>query len=315
MGTLIVVPFIPLLAALVVAISPQPTAEMSAAAIAINIVPRQIANAHTLFNVGIAFLFLPFSTQIVRVIEWLVPDKLNLKLGQAMRARYLDDTMIDTPTLALGLARREVNRMGDVLEEMLSGIPGAVFHGDMEKMAAIQELDNQVDTLYDLITQYLAKIGRETLSDTVADDVLAAMTAITELESIGDIIETNLAHLAQVCATGNIALSEDALDALNQFHQKVVMAFTSAMSAFVSDNADAARMVMDMKDPINRMDTHIRGVRARGLQGTLSPQNMASYTLQVDIVENLKRVYYHTKRVAKLVVKEEGAAAWGGGDQ
>ena len=313
-GTLIIVPFIPLLAALVVAVSPKPTPDMSAAMIAASIVPRQIANAHTLFNVGIAFLFLPFSTQIVRIIEWMVPDRLNGKNGQAQRPRYLDEAMIDTPTLALGLVRREVNRMGDVLEEMLEGIPAAVFHGDMEKMAAIQELDNQVDTLYDLITQYLAKIGRESLSDTVADDVLAAMTAITELESIGDIMETNLAHLAQVCATGNIALSQDALDALNQFHQKVVMAFTSAMSAFVSDNADAAHMVMDMKEAIHRMDAHIRAVRARGLHGTLSPQNMASYTLQVDIVENLKRVYYHTKRVAKLVVKEEGAAAWGSGE-
>ncbi len=209
---------------------------------------------------------------------------------RGVQARYLDESMIDTPTLALGLVRREVNRMGDALAEMLQGIPEAVFVGDMEKMAVIQELDNRVDILYELITQYLAKIGREDLSDQVADDVLGAMTAITELESIGDIMENNLAHLAEVCATGNIALDAEALNALKAFHQQVFLAFNSAISAFVSDNHEAAHMVMNMKDPINRMDTRIRGLRARSLHGsTVTAQDLASYTLQVDIVENLKR--------------------------
>jgi phosphate:Na+ symporter len=310
-GTLIVLPFIPYLGELVIAVSPKPGPGMDAAAIATDIVPRQIANAHTIFNLGVALFFLPFSTQLVRIIEWLIPDKAATTKGKEMVARYLDETMIDTPTLALGLVRREVNRMGDVLEEMLQGIPDAVFAGDLEKMAKIQDLDNRVDALYEIITQYLAKIGREDLTDRVSDNVLAAMTAITELESIGDIMENNLAHLAEVCASGNIRLEGESLRTLQEFHSQVLIAFNAAISAFVSDNSEAAQIVMDMKDPINRMDTKIRGMRARGLHGsTVTPEDLASYTVQVDIVENLKRVYYHTKRVAKLVVKEEGAAAW-----
>ncbi|RME58555.1 MAG: hypothetical protein D6790_11810, partial [Caldilineae bacterium] len=45
-------------------------------------------------------------------------------------------------------------------------------------------------------------------------------------------------------------------------------------------------------------------------QETLTPVKIASYTMQVDVLENLKRIYYHAKRVAKLTVHEEGAAAW-----
>ena len=137
------------------------------------------------------------------------------------------------------------------------------------------------------------------------------MTAITELESIGDIMENNLAHLAETRAASGIEFDPESTAALEEFHHKIMRAFTSAMVAFVSDNEDAAHMVMNMKEEINRMDSRIRALKAWGLQEMLSPERIANYTRQVDMVDNLKRIYYHTKRVAKLVVREEGAAAWG----
>jgi len=40
-----------------------------------------------------------------------------------------------------------------------------------------------------------------------------------------------------------------------------------------------------------------------------TPQEIAAYTLQSDIMENLKRIYEHTKRIARLVTREEGKTA------
>src|SRR5437016_3067324 len=61
---------------------------------------RQIANAHTLFNIGISLAFLPFTPWASRAVESLVPDAPE---GDSpFRARYLDERALETPALALG---------------------------------------------------------------------------------------------------------------------------------------------------------------------------------------------------------------------
>jgi phosphate:Na+ symporter len=309
-GALIALPFIPLLAQAAIAISPRAPIDPTGIVLETQTIARQIANAHTIFNVTIVMLFLPFSPLFARFVEWLVPDREDLAEHAMSMPRYLDSSLLDTPSLALGMVRREVSRMADVLEEMLADIPDAVFHGNLERMQQVQALDEHVDDLFAAITRYLAKINQEDLSEDTADEVLAAMSALTELEAIGDIIENNLNHLANVRVTNNVHLDPESLQALSKYHSQVSKAFRSAVVAFVSDNREIAKMVMGMKEEINQMDIQTRAWQALLLRETLTPQEMASYTLQMDIMDNLKRIYYHVKRVAKLVVHEEGAADW-----
>ena len=308
-GALLVLPFLGAFTALVRVISPGVDGLSTAAAQAA-IIPHQIANAHTLFNVAAALLFLPFAPWIEKIIYFLVADKPADSDSQGIQPRYLDESLLGTASLALGLARREVSRMGDLLEQMMAKVPVAVFQGDLDAVAEIRATDDHVDALYTAITQYLAKIGQQHLSDEVANAVLESMSAVTELEAIGDIMENNLAHLAQVNAGGVIQISPESLVELNGLHKQVSRALNSALTAFLTGSAEAAEAVMEMKDEINRTEVRIRAWKARRLQETLTPEKIASYTMQVDTLENLKRIYYHAKRVAKLVVREEGAADW-----
>lgn len=197
-GALIVLPFLQPFTELIRTLSPLATSGVSVAVAQAAVVPRQIANAHTLFNVTISMLFLPFVPWIERIIDILVPDKAYVDDPKMIKPRYLDESLLGTASLALGLARREVSRIGDILEQMMAKVPAAVFQGDLEAVAEIRAMDDQVDALYTAVTQYLAKIGQKNLSDDVANAVLGAMSALTELEAIGDIMENNLAHLAQV---------------------------------------------------------------------------------------------------------------------
>lgn len=309
-GALLVLPFLGPFTELVRTFSPAVAGGISGAAAQAAIVPRQIANAHTLFNVAVSLLFLPFVPWIERFIDLLVADKPPVDDPSTIEPLYLDESLLGTASLALGLARREVSRIGDVLEQMMAMVPEAVFRGNMETVAEIRAMDDKVDALYTATTQYLAKIGQQNLSDDVADAVLEAMSALTELEAIGDIMENNLAHLAQVNAGGTIQITPESMVELNGLHKQVSRSLTAALDAFLTESTEMAEAVMDMKEEINRTEVRIRAWKARRLQETLTPEKIASYTMQVDTLENLKRIYYHAKRVAKLVVREEGAADW-----
>jgi phosphate:Na+ symporter len=75
-GVLLLIGFIPEFAALVRWISPAANPELASdpAAMMAAIAPRQIANAHSLFNIGIALVFLPLIDLFVRFCYWLVPE-------------------------------------------------------------------------------------------------------------------------------------------------------------------------------------------------------------------------------------------------
>src|SRR4029450_3313122 len=78
---------------------------------------RQVANAHTFFNLGISLLFLPFTPVAGRVIETLVPD--DQREDTPFRTKYLDERGLEQPSLALGQAHREALRTADVVQGML----------------------------------------------------------------------------------------------------------------------------------------------------------------------------------------------------
>jgi len=50
------------------------------------------------------------------------------------------------------------------------------------------------------------------------------------------------------------------------------------------------------------------------MQNASGAPDFPAYTLESDIRENLKRMYYHAKRVAKIEAHVEGAAAWSNTD-
>jgi phosphate:Na+ symporter len=309
-GVLVWVAFIHQLAQLVTLISPIADPGLTGAAKLGAEAPRQIANAHTIFNVVNTLIFLPFISQFGLLVEKLVPRK-EVTPEQVLIARfkpkYLDEGMLKTPPLALSMARREIQRMGEVVENMLAGLPQSVFVGNVDNMTQIRDMDDQVDALYAAISQYLTLIGRHHLSERSSDEALELITASSEIENIGDIVEIHMSHLAGMYQSSGITFSGDELQSLRHFHEKVLDAYKTALAAVEHERREAAEMVLDMADDIiGGMDELVRDRQTQFLGEERTPQEMVAFTLQTDILENLKRIYEHSARIARLVTVRGG---------
>src|SRR3989449_3656772 len=156
---------------------------------------RQIANAPTLFNIGISLAFLPFTPLASRAVASLVPHAPE---GDSpFRARYLDERALETPALALGQATREALRMADVVQGMLRDVP-VVFASDYQKLLEdVSRRDDQVDFLGREVKLFLTRLGREAMGPDFSRKEIALISFIGNLENIGDIIDKNLMELAR----------------------------------------------------------------------------------------------------------------------
>jgi len=302
-GVLLWVMFIPQLAEFVAWLSPK-YPELSGAARMAAETPRQIANAHTIFNLANTLIFIGFTTQIARLVERLIPDSPLEAEGLMVRARYLDEELLSTPSLALDRVRLEVQHMGEIVQEMLQQILPAILTGNRQNLAAVRRRDDEVDLLYEQIIDYMGKIGKRSLTDRQTDELLRLMEAVSNLENIGDVIETNLVDLGYDRIDAGISISAPTRKVLTGFHRVIGKACDAAIQAVSQNNQQVAQTVLEMKQEISRLADSAAVHQAQRLVAE-EPNRIPAYTIEIDIIEKQKRIYYFAKRMAKTVVPPE----------
>ncbi|HDS11388.1 MAG TPA: Na/Pi cotransporter family protein [Candidatus Wirthbacteria bacterium] len=102
-GVLIFLPFIPMFTEFVIRTSPN--------------LPRQAANAHSLFNVLVSLLLFPFIKTISKLTKLIVPDEQAT--AKPRIATYIDLAQQKLPSIALAEAMRESLLMGEKTTQML----------------------------------------------------------------------------------------------------------------------------------------------------------------------------------------------------
>lgn len=302
-GVALIFAFIPQLAELVRWVSPVADTDLTGMNRLAAETPRQIANAHTIFNVGIALLFLPLAGLFARFCEWVVPDK-PLDETMIVRPKYLDEELLSTPALALDRARLEVLHMGEHVQAMLAKVMPAIAAKDRTGLMELQAMDEFVDTLHAATVEYLGKISKRALSDTQTREFIKLMEAVNNLENIGDIIETDLVSLGNKLIDERVTISKMTQEVLREIHATVSRSVAAAVQAVSQGSEIAAQSVTSMKDEITRQTDSAALHEAKRLVAE-EPNRIPAYTIEMDIIEKLKRIYYFAKRMAKTVVPEE----------
>jgi phosphate:Na+ symporter len=302
-GVLLWIMFIPHLADFVISFSPSHP-ELSGIERLGAETPRQIANAHTVFNIANTLVFIWFTVYIARLVQWLIPERLIEEEGIAVSAKYLDEELLSTPSLALDRVRLEVLHMGGRVQAMLDQIMPAIIDGSHESLDAVAQLDDEVDILYEQILDYLGRISKQSLTDQQTEELLSLMEAVGDLENIGDTIETNLVALGHERISIGFSISEPTKQVLEGFHRVIMRAVDGAVQSVSQINIDVAHAVVAMKDEITSLANSAAQHQATRLVAE-EPNRISAYTTEVDIIEKQKRIYYFAKRMAKTVIPPE----------
>lgn len=302
-GVLLIIPFLPAFADFIREISPSAPPDLTGADRMAAVVPRQIANAHTVFNVGIAVLFLPLANFFARFCEWVVPDR-PARGVTIVDPLYLDEPLISTPALALDRVRMEIGHVGEHVERMVDRMMPTILTGDQAALEEIAKLDDAVDILHGKIVTYLGRVSRQSLSDHQSHEFTRLMEAVNDVENIGDIIETDLVALGHKRIDENVTVSDATQRVLAELHEAVAESVRLAMRGLVENDERAARDVIAMKSEINRLVDAAAAHQTSRLVAD-EPNRLAAYSVEIDVVEKLKRIYYFAKRIAKASVPVE----------
>jgi phosphate:Na+ symporter len=106
----------------------------------------------------------------------------------------------------------------------------------------------------------------------------------------------------------NVKISPATQEVLSRLHKAVTESVRTAIQAVSQNSEESARIVIDMKGRISELTDSAAMHQAKRLVAE-EPNRLAAYTLEIDLIERFKRIYYFAKRMAKTVVAEEPTEA------
>lgn len=299
LGVLIILPFLPQFTQFVTDISPSAPENLVGLEALAHAVPRQVANAHTFFNVGLAVLFLPFTTQFAQFLTWLVPDK-PLQ-DEKLQPVFLDKFLISTPTLALQASRSELRRLGDEVLDMYDQLMPALLHGSKADLKEVKELDEDVDSLYGHIVEYLGGISQENIDEKQTNELLGLTYATHHMESIGDIMEINLVSLGHSRLKNAVVISKETEEVIMSIAKVCRQALKESIHSISELDRDAANRVIgmkrDFKNVVNKASVHLTKRLTSDEKNRLN-----TYALEMDMIDKLQRIYFHCARLSKCTL-------------
>lgn len=296
LGVLLWLPLIWLLVDVAVSISPS-SPELEGTARAASEVPRQIANANTFFNVINTFIFIGFTGWFARLAEWIVKDKPE-EAGVIIKPKFLDKSALIAPSLALQEARLELGRVGGIVLEMLRMLDPILGNRDAAALNDIERRDDEVDILEAEIIAYLAKLRSGTLTEQESLEFQGLMSAADNLESLADVIETDLVALAHKTAALSATSGEKTRAMLTELYGTIVEVVELTVQAVEQNDQRAAESVMLLEDTVSAQANKLLARKAERLTPD-DQEYLELVRLEMSFIDHMRRIYTLARRASK----------------
>jgi phosphate:Na+ symporter len=271
-------------------------------------VSDQIIHAHILFNCIILIAGIPLAGLVYRASQAIVAlggggEKAGTLADAELSA--LNAAALATPSLALANATREVVRVCETVEIMLTRVIELYEHADQDKIDELAALDDRVDRRHAAIKLYLAKIAPAELTQAEALRCQELLGACVKLEQVGDIIVRNmLAHVQKKLDRG-LTFTDEGWRELTAFHHVVLTNARLAFNVLVSRDAETARQLVQEKDRLRALEkqasqSHFERLR----EGTA--KSVETSSIHLDTIRDLKQINSLLASMAYPALEEAG---------
>ena len=259
-------------------------------------ISRQIANAHTSFNILSTVIFLPLVGFLEKTAIKMVPGEEEIVSTGPI---YLDERIINSPSIALSLATKEIIRMAGFCRDNLERSMKAFFEKDSKAVRQVYEYEDIIDGLEKGIIFYLAKVAQHSMTPELSDKHSGLLHAVNDFERVGDHAE-NVTNLASKRIEENLPFSEHAVEELRVMHEYVMETFEKAIYALEHEDREQSLEIKRRENKIDCMEKQLRTSHISRLNAGLCYP--ASGVVFLDIISNFERVGDHSHNIANLVL-------------
>ena len=256
--------------------------------------PRQIANAHTFFNIITTILLVPFIGQLAALCERLLPVR-----EAKIRYRRLEPILLDTPSVALQQTTTVLRKM---LGKAWRSVSCAFKLYNLEDKAnldlseRLDDLEQQINERQSDISSYLARLMEKPISHEQASHIPMLLHCVNDAERIGDHASI-VREILDTLHKGEKRISADAEGEYWRLIEILTRQAQSTLTLLAEGDVRQRDYVMKLKDEIIKLViTFEQSHLARLRQKMCSAETGVIY---IELLSEIRKVSRHLANIAE----------------
>jgi phosphate:Na+ symporter len=260
--------------------------------------PRQIANAHSVFNVVVSLVLFPAVGLISRWTKLVVRER---KVDEPRVTQFLDDNMLKVPSIAIKEVRRETTRMGKAVQRMIDLSERALLDRDKEAAREVLSTERElIDPLCDAIEHFVDAVIADNINADERNQCFQVKNANVDLERVGDHTE-NMAEAALEIIKNDVQMSKRAISDLRTLFEQARRLMESALNAWQTGEPEIGLQTAQLEDAMDRLALDARQAHMKRIEdGKCNP---AAGVIFVETLRNLERIGDHADNIAVGVIR------------
>ena len=254
-----------------------------------------VANFHTLFNVVVAIVFLPFVNTLIAISKKVVKDKGGFtKMDQELA--MLDPRFFETPNVALEQCRKVINIMCDTGKESFNVACGLVDKYDDQQRQIVNDNEAFLDKTETVLGEYIVHITEHGLSSRQNLFATELLHTVGDMERIGDHID-NIAEGAEMVHNDGIRYSDESMEEFGYLKSAIDEILDCTAKAYETEDVMMALRVEALEDVIDDMVTVMKNNHAARLKdGLCTVERGVSF---IEMLTDIERISDHCENVCQ----------------
>lgn len=258
-------------------------------------VARQIANAHTIFNIVNVIILFPFTNLLVKMIQTIIPDGED---DEDTVTRYLDKRILVTPSIALENTMFEFASMAQETSIALQNSIGAARNRDKKLVKKALENEQRINEFEKAIVQYLVEISQQNVSSQDQQIIDELFSTANDIERIGDHAE-NIADFARAIIEREIYLDEETSTELDNLYHMIQRGFNLSIDALSTGNQKTVQEVIQIERDVDKLKIEVRDKYMKRMNKGIASAESGIFVM--DLLSNLERISDHFRNIAETV--------------
>ena len=258
-----------------------------------------VANFHTLFNVVVAIVFLPFINLLISISKKVVKDKEGYtKMDQELA--MLDPRFFDTPNVALEQCRKVINIMCDTGRESFNIACDLVDKYDDDKRQIVNDNEAFLDKTETVLGEYIVHITEQRLSAKQNIFATELLHTVGDMERIGDHID-NLAEEAEIMHNDGIRYSDESMVEFGHLQGAINEILETTAKAYETQDVGAVLRVEALEEIIDDMVDAMKINHATRLkEGKCTVERGVSF---IEMLTDIERISDHCNNVCQHLLQ------------
>ncbi len=259
-----------------------------------------ISKFHSFFNITATIMLFPFAGLLVKGAAKMARiDKEDESTENADSKSHLDDRLLENPAIAVGVCFKEIARMSEKSSYGMGLVNEAIINKDKDTINSLFNLELEINSFENNISDYLTKIIRKTLSDVEKNEVTGYYHVISDLERVGDHLE-NIAELSNLLIDENLEFSGKAKEELQGLVSTTEKCFLLSCEAFKDSNIAKANESISLEDEVDTLVKEYQGNHIKRLSDEHC--DVRTGIIFLEILTNLERISDHAKNIGQFVL-------------